>query len=103
VLRTMEEILGLDALSQFDYYGRPLRDIWSETPDLRPWTVLTPAVNLTDRNPAGTPGARQSARLDLSIEDVADEESFNRVIWAAVKPGVAYPGVRRGATLEVVR
>ena len=30
VLRTIEEILGLESLSQFDYYGRPLRDIWSD-------------------------------------------------------------------------
>ena len=102
VLRTIEEILGLDALSQFDYYGRPLRDIWRDTPDLRPWTTLTPGVTLTDKNPAGTPGARQSSRLDLRIEDVADEELFNHVIWEAVRPGVPYPGVRRGATLEAV-
>jgi YVTN family beta-propeller protein len=103
VIRTMEEILGLDALSQFDYYGRPLRDIWSASPDLRPWTALTPGVRLTDRNPAATRGARDSEKLDLRIEDVANEDLFNRVLWETVRPGVPYPGVRRGATLEVVR
>jgi DNA-binding beta-propeller fold protein YncE len=103
VLRTIEEILGLDALSQFDHYGRPLRDIWSETPDLRAWTALTPAVSLEEKNPANTRGARQSSQLDLRIEDVADEALFNRILWEAVKPGVPYPGTRRGATLEAVR
>jgi YVTN family beta-propeller protein len=103
VIRTMEEILGLDALSQFDYYGRPLRDIWSATPDLTPWNVLTPKVDLNAKNPANTRGANESAKLDLEIEDVAAEDPFNRIIWEAVKPGVAYPGVRRGATLEAVR
>jgi len=103
VIRTMEEILGLDALSQFDWFGRPLRDIWSATPDLKPWTVLTPRVDLEARNPAGTNGARESSTLDLRIEDVAAEDPFNRIIWEAVKPGVPYPGVRRGATLEAVR
>jgi len=103
VIRTMEEILGLDALSQFDYYGRPLRDIWSSTPDLTPWNVLTPKVDLNARNPANTRGANESATLDLEIEDVAAEDPFNRIIWEAVKPGVPYPGVRRGATLEAVR
>ncbi|MBA2688446.1 MAG: bifunctional YncE family protein/alkaline phosphatase family protein, partial [Gemmatimonadaceae bacterium] len=34
-LRTMEEILGLESLSQFDYYGRPLRDVFSSTADVR--------------------------------------------------------------------
>jgi YVTN family beta-propeller protein len=103
VLRTIEEILGLDALSQFDYFGRPLRDIWADTPDLRPWTALTPSVSLTERNPAGTAEARESAQLDLRIEDVADEARFNRVLWRSVKGDVPYPGSRRGATLEALR
>ena len=103
VIRTMEEILGLDALSQFDYFGRPLRDIWSDSPDTRPWSVLTPKVDLNAKNPAGTTGATESARLDLEIEDVAAEDPFNRIIWNAVKPGIPYPGSRRGAVLETVR
>jgi len=103
IIRTMEEIVGLDALSQFDYFGRPLRDIWSATPDLTPWNALTPKVDLEAKNPAGTQGASESATLDLEIEDVAAEDPFNRIIWAAVRPGVPYPGVRRGATLEAVR
>ena len=103
IIRTMEEILGLDALSQFDYYGRPLRDIWSATPDLAPWSVLTPRVDMNAKNPGSTRGARESAKLDLEIEDAAAEDPFNRIIWDAVKPGVPYPGVRRGATLEAVR
>jgi hypothetical protein len=96
VLRTIEEILGLDALSQFDHYGRPLRDVWSDTPDLRAWTALVPSVRLDEKNPAGTRGARQSSELDFHIEDVADEATFNRILWATVKPGVPYPGTRRG-------
>jgi YVTN family beta-propeller protein len=103
VIRTIEEILGLESLSHFDYFGRPLREIWSDTPDLRPWSALTPAVSLTERNPAGTRGARESERLDLRIEDVADEELFNRVLWRAVKGDAPYPGARRGAALEAVR
>ena len=103
VIRTMEEILGLDALSQFDYYGRPLRDIWSDSPDLRPWSVMTPKVDLNAKNPTGTTGARESEKLDLEIEDVAAEDPFNRIIWQAVKPGVPYPGTHRGATLETTR
>jgi hypothetical protein len=103
VLRTIEEILHLDALSQFDYFGRPLRDIWSDTPDLRPYTVLTPGVNLTEKNPAGTRGARESTTLDLRHEDLADDSLFNAILWRTVRPGAPYPGTRRGATLEVVR
>jgi arylsulfatase A-like enzyme len=103
VLRTIEEILGLESLSHFDYHGRPLRDIWREAPDLRPWSALTPSVSLTEMNDAGTPWARESAQLDLRIEDVADEDRLNRVLWRSVKGAVPYPGIRRGSTLEAIR
>ena len=96
VLRTIEEVLGLDALSQFDHFGRPLREIWRETPDLRPYGALVPAVSLGERNPAGTRGARESSRLDLRREDVADEDQFNRILWRVAKGERAYPGARRG-------
>ena len=103
VIRTIEELLGLDALSQFDHYGRPLRDIWSATPDMRPFAALTPAVSLTEMNPAASRDARESLKLDLRIEDVADEDLFNRILWRSVKGATPYPGIRRGATLEALK
>jgi hypothetical protein len=104
VLRTIEEILGLSSLSQFDHYGRPLRDIWASTPDLRPYRVLTPAVSLDEKNPANTPEARESELLDLDDADVADEDRFNRVLWRTIKgPDVPFPGTRRVSALELKR
>ena len=100
VLVTMEEILGLEQLSQFDYYGRPLRDVWRDTPDLTPYAALTPAVSLTELNPADGPGARESEELNFLFEDVAGDDAFNRVLWAAIKGDTPYPGIRRMAALE---
>src|SRR5262249_53129513 len=74
VLSTIEEILGLSSMSQFDHYGRPLRDIWASAPDLRAYSPIVPSVSLDEENPRGTRGARESSRLDLRIEDVADED-----------------------------
>jgi YVTN family beta-propeller protein len=104
VLRTIEELLGLGALSQFDYFGRPLRDIWSDTPDVSPYTPLTPAQRLDEMNPPRTRAARDSRRLDLSRVDAADMELFNRVLWMSVKgERVPYPGARRMSALEARR
>ncbi len=104
VLRTIEEILGLESMSQFDYYGRPLRDVFSDRADLRPYSALIPAVPLTEMNPPAGPNATASAALDLSIEDVADEDAFNRVLWSAIKgEGVPYPGATRMSALEFKR
>ena len=101
ILATMEEVLGLDALSQFDHYGRPLREIWTKEPDTRPYTALVPSVPLDAKNPSGGRGARESAKLDLDFEDVADEAAFNRILWHAIKgETVPYPGTNRMSALE---
>jgi DNA-binding beta-propeller fold protein YncE len=104
VLRTMEEILHLDALSQFDHYGHPLRDVWRDTPDTAPFTALTPSVPLDERNPSRGRAARETRRLDLATADAADMDLLNRVLWMVVKgEGVAYPGTRRMSVLEARR
>lgn len=104
VLRTIEEILGLQSLSQFDEFGRPLRDIWTDQPDTTSYTALTPTVNFDERNPAGTRSARMSERLNLATADAADMELFNRVLWLAVKGDqIPYPGPSRMSALELRR
>jgi hypothetical protein len=104
VVATIEEILGLEALSQFDYYGRPLREIFSAEPDLRPYEALTPAQPLNEMNPWHGHNAEESLRLDLSKEDVADMDLFNRVLWRAIKgDDVPYPRAKQMSSLEYIR
>jgi DNA-binding beta-propeller fold protein YncE len=103
VLATMEEILGLERLSKFDYYGRPLREIFADTPDLTPYVALRSDQPLNEMNPARSPSARASRKLDLDRVDAADEDSFNRVLWSLLKGTQPYPGPKRMSSLEVVR
>ena len=104
VVATIEALLGLDALSSFDYFGRPLRTVWRTAPDIRPYKALIPAVSLLDRNPPRGPGARDSRALDLRYEDVANEELFNRVLWSTIKgKSRPYPGPSRMGIAEVMR
>ena len=93
IFATIEEILSLDHLSQFDAFGRPLRGIFTGAPDLKPYQALKPQNSMTERNPAGAPGARESSTLDFSREDRADDDLFNRALWLAIKGSkLAYPG-----------
>ena len=103
VLATMEEILGLEKLSKFDYYGRPLREIFAEKPDLTPYVALKSQHPLDEMNPARTQSARASRRLDLDRVDAADEDAFNRVLWNLLKGSQPYPGPKRMSSLEMVR
>jgi hypothetical protein len=104
VLATIEEILGLAPLSQFDRFGRPLRDVWSEEPDLTPYVALAPTQPLDEKNPPARTGARPAPRLDLAAADRIDDMTFNRILWRAIKGAdVPYPAGRRGSTLDLVR
>ncbi len=104
VIRTIEGILKLESLSHFDYYGRPLTDVWAPEPDLHPYDVLTPGISLDERNPSGTRGARESRRLRLEREDESDDDDFSRILWGVVKGyDKPYPGPTRMALLEARR
>jgi len=95
VIATIADILRLGSLSQFDHFGRPLREVFADRPDLTPYAALTPSASLDERNPARGPGASASARLDLRFEDQSDDDLFNRILWRAVKGRVPYPGATR--------
>ena len=103
VIATMEEILGLGTMSQFDHFGRPLHEIWRASPDQRPYAALTPQVSLDEVNRPNTREARESARLDLRFEDMADESLFNGILWRMMKGDAPYPGTRRISLLELAR
>ena len=103
VLATIEDILKLGRMSQFDHYGRPLREIWETTPDLRPYTALTPAVPLNEVNPKRGAMAEASKKLTVKKEDTSDDDLFNRILWTTIKGDTPYPGTRRMSTLEAAR
>jgi DNA-binding beta-propeller fold protein YncE len=100
VLATIEDILGLGRMSQFDHYGRPLREIWETTPDLSSYSVLTPSVSLKEVNPKRGAMAEASKKLTLKTEDTSDDDVFNRILWTTIKGDVPYPGTRRMSALD---
>ncbi|MEA2238328.1 MAG: hypothetical protein QOC81_3052 [Thermoanaerobaculia bacterium] len=95
VLATMEEILGLDSLSQFDHFGRPLRGLYAAEADLTPYDAIKPAIDLNEKNPPSE-AAKKSALLDFSREDAVDDDTLNRILWSVIKgDAVPYPGATR--------
>jgi DNA-binding beta-propeller fold protein YncE len=85
VLRTMELIVGLRPLTHFDAAARPMFASFSQQPDTRPYTAIPPKISLTDRNPGTAHGADESARLDFSDADLADDDELNAILWRAIK------------------
>jgi sugar lactone lactonase YvrE len=85
MLRTIELVLGLEPMSQFDAAAAPMRASFQASPDLSGFRALPPGADLGELNPATGPLARESAGFNFSREDLVDEAAFNRVIWASVR------------------
>ncbi len=98
-VRTMEMMLGLPPMTQFDADATPLVNSFTAAPDLVAFRALPPGVDLEARNPATGPGAQASARLDFSAPDRADPDALNAILWRALKPGVPQPAPVRSARL----
>jgi hypothetical protein len=92
MLRTIELILGLKPMSQFDAAARPMFASFQSTPDLSGYKHTVPDVDLTQKNKEDTWGAETSNSFDFNKEDRVDERLFNEVIWHSVKgPTVPMP------------
>lgn len=85
MLRTMELILGLEPMSQFDASARPMANSFAAKPDPSPYKVRPPKVDIREINAPNAPNAEASRKLDLEKEDRADDLAFNEIIWQAVK------------------
>jgi DNA-binding beta-propeller fold protein YncE len=90
MLRTIELCLGLEPMSQFDAAARPMAAAFAAAPDLTPYTHRPARVDLNAKNLRTAWGAEQSQRLNLEVEDRADDLMFNEIIWKSVK-GAASP------------
>lgn len=91
MLRTMELMLGLRPMTQFDAAARPMSAAFQAAADPAPFVVEKPRVPLDDRNPPHTATAARSERLDFSQEDRADEDELNDILWTSIKGSHAPP------------
>ena len=97
MLRTMEMILNLPPMTQFDRNATPMLSCFTATPDLTAYASLGAKVDLEAKNPAKGAGATASAKLDLSGPDRADPDALNAILWHALKPGIPVPAPVRSA------
>jgi hypothetical protein len=85
LLRTIELILGLRPMSQFDAAARPMYAAFQPRPDVTPYEHLMPATDLKARNGPGAFGAALSAKMDFSVADAADDLLLGEIIWRSVR------------------
>ncbi|MFC7667856.1 alkaline phosphatase family protein [Hymenobacter humi] len=85
MLRTLELILGLPPMSQYDAAAVPLWACFTSKPNLAPYNLRPATTPLTVRNTAFNAPARRALKFDLSREDAAPDLAFNENIWQAIR------------------
>jgi YVTN family beta-propeller protein len=110
MVKTIELMLGLPALSLFDLVATDMRASFiapDEAPSLEPYTALVPQQSLHEVNQqvgsiTGPHAAERrraalaSARMKFNAPDAAPTERLNRILWHDARGwGTPYPEVKR--------
>jgi hypothetical protein len=93
ILRTIEQILGLPPMNQFDASATPMFDCFMDTPDFTPYAVVPATIALNELNPDPTAindaalrdDALVSATLNFREIDRAPEDVLNRILWRSIR------------------
>jgi YVTN family beta-propeller protein len=91
MIHTMELILGLPIMTQYDRAATPMYRCFQSRPKLWAYDALRPRTDLMARNPKTGPGAVASAKLDFSEVDRADPDALNKILWDSLRPGQPMP------------
>jgi DNA-binding beta-propeller fold protein YncE/phospholipase C len=103
MIRTMELILGLPPMSQFDAASTPMYGSFAPVPDTSPYVSRKVNVDLHEVNAPGAYGQERSGRMDFSAEDRIPDIEFSEIIWRSVKGAhVPMPPPVRSAFVRVV-
>lgn len=103
ILRTIELILGLSPMSQFDLVATPMIDCFTDKPNFTPYTALPNQIPLDQMNPklSSLKGkqlywAKKSMKMPLEEVDKAEDDTLNKIIWYSVKGyDVLYPKISK--------
>ncbi len=91
MVRTIELILGLPPLTQFDAGATPMFNCFQKRCQSAQWAALRPQVDLDARNTSRSPFAEQSRRMNFNAVDLAPEDKLNRILWHTARPDEPYP------------
>lgn len=92
MLRTMELILGLPPLTQYDAGATPMFNLFSKEINLNGYQSVPALIDLNEKNKTNAPGAKESAAMNWNEVDEAPEDELNRILWSATMgPNIPYP------------
>jgi DNA-binding beta-propeller fold protein YncE len=102
VVAAIEDILGMDRLSKFDYFSRSLANVFAAAPDLSPYTAVEPEWDRNEMNAPQTAAARMSEGIDLSAPDRVNDTLFNEILWLSIKGVTPVPVAQTRSPLHIM-
>ena len=99
LVRTIELMLGLPPMNQFDATATPMFDCFADQPDFTPFKHVRNNIPLDQMNPdpraindkIQRKFAIASNKLPLDDADECPEDLFNRILWNAQRGNEPYP------------
>ncbi|MFM9945989.1 MAG: bifunctional YncE family protein/alkaline phosphatase family protein [Bacteroidia bacterium] len=104
MLRTMELILGIPPMTQYDAAATPMWRCFSAKPNLDKFTALQLQTDINAKNIKTGYWQQKSETFDFSAEDRINDRDFSEVIWKAVKgENAELPAPKRAAFVKNVK
>ena len=98
MLRTMELILGLSPMSQYDAAAMPMWRCFDSVAKPSDFKAISPNVDLRTKNVARNEWQRKSELFNFEKEDANNDVAFNLVLWHGLKGDkIPFPGPTRAA------
>ncbi len=85
VLRTIELILGMKPMSQFDAAAFPLTTAFTDKPDYTPYVHVRNSWPMDRFNPPGAYGSKLSMLMNWDEADETPEQPLNEILWKSIK------------------
>ena len=85
MVRSIELLLGLPPLSQYDAAATPFYAAFGETANLTPFKGLPAQWDVGEKNSPQAYGAAESARMNFAEADEAPMRRLNEIIWKSVR------------------
>jgi hypothetical protein len=102
MLRTMELILGIPPMSQYDAAATPMWRCFDKMPNSKPFVSRKNSIDLDEPNVKNA-NSEKSGKIDISQPDLINDSEFSKIVWESVKGiGTPMPTPKRGAFLKIV-
>jgi YVTN family beta-propeller protein len=102
MLRTIELILGIPPMSQYDAAATPMFRCFTPTTNMTPFKSLPANIDLNEKNVAQNKWQQRSEAFNLKKEDAVPDLEFNIVLWHGLKgDNIPFPGPKRAAFVKL--